>query len=175
MVQHFCAMQRRSFLKLGVGAALVLAVAGGAVAWLRPGLQHGHIAPHVRVALSRLSEAILDRSLPADAHDRQRAVAAQIDRLDAFIAGLPSATRDELSQLLGLIAAPPGRHLLVGLATDWPRAAVGEIRAALQAMRLSSLSLRQQAYHALRDLTNGTYFSEPQAWTAMGYPGPVEL
>jgi hypothetical protein len=175
MVQHSFAMQRRRFLQLGLGAALVMAVVGGAVVWLRPGLQAGRIAPAVRSALARLSEAILDRSLPADESARASAVAAQIDRLDAFIAGLPAATRDELSQLLGLLAAPPGRRLLVGLSTDWPQATVEEVRDALQDMRLSSLSLRQQAYHALRDLTNGTYFSEPQAWAGIGYPGPVDL
>jgi hypothetical protein len=175
MVQHCIAMQRRSFLKLGLGAALVMTVLGGTVVWLRPGLQDGRIAPDVRVALRRLSEAILDRSLPSDRGDRERAIAAQIDRLEAFIAGLPATTRNELSQLLGLMAVPPGRRFLVGLSTDWPQAPLEEIRAALQDMRLSSLSLRQQAYHALRDLTNGTYFSEPQAWAGMGYPGPAEL
>ncbi len=175
MVQHSLAMQRRSFLKLGLGTALVMAVVGGTVVWLRPGLQDGRIAPGVRVALHRLSEAILDRSLPAQEQDRARAVSAQIDGLEAFIAGLPAATRDELSQLLGLMAAPPGRRWLVGLSADWPEATVEEIREALQDMRLSSLSLRQQAYHALRDLTNGTYFSEPQAWVGMGYPGPADV
>jgi hypothetical protein len=175
MVQHSVAMQRRSFLKLGLGAALVMAVVGGTVVWLKPGLQDGRIAPGVRVALRRLSEAILDRSLPSGRVDRETAVGAQIDRLEAFVAGLPAPTRDELSQLLGLMAVPPGRRLLVGLATDWPQASVEEVREALQDMRLSSLSLRQQAYHALRDLTNGTYFSEPEAWAGMGYPGPAEL
>jgi hypothetical protein len=38
-------------------------------------------------------------------------------------------------------------------------------------MRDSSLALRQQAYHALRDLTNGGYFADAAPWAVMGYPG----
>ena len=39
-------------------------------------------------------------------------------------------------------------------------------------MRTSRIGLRQQAYHALRDLTNAAYFADPQTWPLMGYPGP---
>jgi hypothetical protein len=42
-------------------------------------------------------------------------------------------------------------------------------------MRLSSLALKQQGYHALRDLTNAAYFSDPTAWQRMGYPGPSDI
>ena len=34
------------------------------------------------------------------------------------------------------------------------------------------LALRQQAYHALRDLTNAAHYADPQIWALMGYPGP---
>ena len=30
----------------------------------------------------------------------------------------------------------------------------------------------QQAYQALRDLTNAAWFADPEAWSAIGYPGP---
>jgi hypothetical protein len=41
----------------------------------------------------------------------------------------------------------------------------------LQGLRTSSLSLRQQVYHALRDLTNAAWFADAAAWSAIGYPG----
>ena len=39
-------------------------------------------------------------------------------------------------------------------------------------MRESSLALRQQAFHALRDITNASYFADRSTWAAIGYPGP---
>ena len=42
-------------------------------------------------------------------------------------------------------------------------------------MRLSSVTLRQQAYHALHDIVNGAYFADPATWTALGYPGPIAI
>jgi hypothetical protein len=42
-------------------------------------------------------------------------------------------------------------------------------------MRLSSVSLRQQAYHALHDIISGAYFAEPTTWKLLGYPGPVAV
>jgi hypothetical protein len=42
-------------------------------------------------------------------------------------------------------------------------------------MRTSTLVLRQQAYHALRDLTNAAFYADAAAWAPMGYPGPREV
>ena len=39
-------------------------------------------------------------------------------------------------------------------------------------MRLSTLALRQQAFHAMRDLINAAWFADPSTWAAIGYPGP---
>ena len=39
-------------------------------------------------------------------------------------------------------------------------------------MRTASLTLPQQAYHALRDLTNAAYFADAASWSQLGYPGP---
>ena len=39
-------------------------------------------------------------------------------------------------------------------------------------MRTSTLELRQQAYHALRDLTNAAFYANPDVWPLLGYPGP---
>ena len=42
-------------------------------------------------------------------------------------------------------------------------------------MRVSGVSLREQAYHALRDLTNAAWFAERSTWSALGYDGPVAV
>ena len=168
-------MQRRTLLQLGFGATVTLAVAGGAVAWLHPGFADGRLSTGGRAVFHAVARAVLDGSLPADAAARDAALQAQLAHLDTAIAAFPPATRGELSQLLALLAAAPGRVALAGLSADWPTASVAELQAALQNMRTSRLALRQQAYQALRDLTNAAFYADPGAWAAMGYPGPRAL
>ena len=168
-------MQRRTLLKLGIGTATVLVVAGGGLALLRPGLSDGHLAPAGREVFNAVARAVLDGVLPVDPGARAAALQAHLGRVDDAIAAFPSATQTELSQLLALLGSAAGRIGLAGLRTPWPEAEVSDIRQALQGMRTSSLDLRQQAYHALRDLTNAAYFADAAAWPSMGYPGPKAL
>jgi hypothetical protein len=61
------------------------------------------------------------------------------------------------------------------LATAWGSASVAQLQAALQGMRTSSLAPKQQAYHALRDLTHAAYFADAGTWALLGYPGPSAI
>ena len=168
-------MNRRSWLKLSLGAAAVLAVGGGAAALIEPGWREGRLTPAGRRVFMHAGRAFLDGSLPTDDAQRTKALAALLDRTDTLIAGLPDHAQRELSQLLSLLATTPGRRALAGLAPQWEQASVPQIREALQAMRLSQLALRQQAYQALHDITGSAYFAEPATWTVLGYPGPAPL
>ena len=168
-------MQRRRLLQLGIASALVFAVAGAGVDLLRPGLEGGRPTEGAEAVLRAVAFAVLDGTLPAGERERAQVLHGHMRRVVDAVAGLPPATQAELSQLLGLLASTPGRIVFCGLATDWRTASVHEVQQALQAMRLSSLSLRMQAYHALRDLTNAAYYADPVAWPAIGYPGPPAL
>lgn len=168
-------MQRRSLLKLGVGATVALVVVGGGIALLRPGLAHGRLTAAGREVFEAIARAVLDGSLPDEPARRVEALQAHLQRLDGVLSAFPAATQAELSQLLAILAAAPGRAALAGLHVAWPRANTAQLQSALQGMRLSSLAPRQQAYHALRDLTNAAYYADPQAWPLMGYPGPRTL
>jgi hypothetical protein len=96
-------------------------------------------------------------------------------RVDALVFELPAHAQAELSQLLSVLASAAGRALLAGLREPWQQAPVRAIQEALQSMRVSSMSLRQQAYQALHDITSGAYFSDAQTWALLGYPGPRSL
>jgi len=168
-------MQRRTLLKLSLGAAAVLTVVGGGVALLRPGLVDGRMTPAARSVFHAVARAVLDGSLPADPALRRKALHAHLDRLDDTLAGFAPATRAELSQLLALLASAPGRMAVAGLQPDWSQASVLELQQALQAVRTSKLAMRQQIYHALRDLTNAAYYADPNVWPLMGYPGPRHI
>lgn len=165
-------MQRRTFLGLGLGAAAVLAVAGGSLALLRPGIEGGRMTSGAREVFAAVARGVLADSLPADIGAREKALAAHLARLEATLAGLPPHARAELSQLLALLAAAPGRLAIAGLGTEWPDASAAQVQRAMQSMRTSSTGMRQQVYHALRDLTNAAYFADGSAWVHMGYPGP---
>ncbi len=165
-------LQRRTLLKLGIASAVVLAVAGGAVALLQPGLQNGKLTQESRLIFSRAGQAILAGTLPVDAGPNQIAINSLLDRVDSFIAGTPDHVQAELSQLLSLLATAAGRRGIVGLSPAWADASVADITVALQDMRVSSMSLRNQAYLALHDIVSASYFSGQESWAVLGYPGP---
>lgn len=168
-------MQRRRFLKLGLGAAVVLGVAGAGVALIKPGLMEGRLSPGSRELMKAVAQAVLADLLPPSADAREAALQAQLQRLDQTIANFPAPTRAELSQALGLLGTAVGRRALVGLSAPWAEASVADVQAALNEMRVSSSNTRQQVYHALRDLNSIAFFTEPGNWRVAGYPGPREI
>jgi hypothetical protein len=168
-------LQRRSFLKLGIGAAVVLAVAGGAIALIKPGLVNGRLSPSARLLMTRVGEAMLQGNLPTEATAQQSAINAVLQRTDAFTSGLPDHVQAELSQLLGLLATAAGRRGIVGLSAPWEDATVAETTAALQAMRASGMALKIQAYQGLHDIVFVPYFSGEESWKTLGYPGPTPV
>jgi hypothetical protein len=168
-------MQRRTLLKLGFGAAALLAVAGGGMALMRPGLVNGRMTPASKGVFRAVARGVLQGSLPSDAAARDQSLDAHLQRLDDTLFAFPANVQAELSQLLALLASAPGRAGLAGLHHEWSEGADAEIGDALQGMRVSGLALRQQSYHALRDLTNAAYYADPQIWSLMGYPGPLDI
>lgn len=169
-------MRRRTLLQLGIGSAVALAVVGGGIALVEPGLApDGRLRPGARAVMAAVARGVLDGVLPADSGALDAALRSHLQRLDDTLAAFPLATRAELSQLFTLLATPPGRLALTGLGPRWETATVAEIQQALESLRRSTLSLRQQAYHALRDLTNAAWFADPSSWAALGYDGPVNI
>jgi len=169
-------MQRRTLLKLGLvsGAAMTL-VGGGMALFHEPAWRDGRLTVAGRRVLGAVARGVLDGSLPTGPTPQQSALASHLDRMDATLAALPPATQHAFAELLVLLALPPGRLALAGLATDWSVASVAQINASLQGMRVSRLALRQQAYHALRDLTHVAYFADAATWAQLGYPGPRQI
>jgi len=160
---------------VGAGAGTLLALAGGTLALLRPGLKDGRLSAGGREVFAAVARGVLADLLPSDPAARDRAVQAHLQRLDDTIDGLPPALQAEIDELVTLLASAPGRLALTGLRPDWPHASESELRAMLQGLRVSSLHLRQQLYHALRNLTNAAYFADASTWQAIGYPGPNPL
>ncbi len=168
-------MQRRSLLKLGAASAAVLTIAGGGVALMNPGLAAGGLSAGAREVFRAVGEAILEGSLPAAPAARTAAIEGMLERIEGLVSALPAHSQKELSLLLGLLASAPGRHTITGLRARWVDADIPQVQQALQVMRTSAMSLRQQAYHALHDIVGGAYFSDPGTWAQLGYPGPLNI
>ena len=165
-------MQRRTLLKVGAATAAVVAITGGGLALLQPGLLRGRLTAAGFEVFRAVARAVLDGSLPTQAAQREATLLAHLHRLDDAIAAFPATTQAELSQLLALLASTAGRIGLAGLRARWPEASVAELQQALEGLRVSSVALRQQVYFALRDLTNAAFYADPAAWRLLGYPGP---
>lgn len=167
-------MQRRTLLGLGVVGSLAMAILGGgaAVAMRSPAWRDGSLSAEGRQVFLAVARAVLDGSLPTDGSAQAKALDAHLDRLTTALRALPLATQAQVDELVSLLATALGRHLLAALPHAWDTAPTETVQAALQSMRVSSLALRRQAYHALRDLTQGAYFADASTWAAFGYPGP---
>jgi len=164
--------KRRTFLKLGIASAVVLAVGGGAVALMKPGLVNGKLSPSARAVMAKIGQAMLVGTFPNDPAALQAATEALLTRTDTFLSGLSAHVIAELDQLLSLLISAPGRRFLVGLSSSWEDATSAEIGTALQSMRTSSTELRIQAYQGLHDIVFAPYFSGEESWAVLGYPGP---
>lgn len=168
-------MKRRSFLAVGAGTAVVLAVAGGLVATVQPGMAAGRLSAPGQAVLRAVTLAVLGDLLPPQADARARALDAQAARLDATVAAFAPHVQRELSDVLALLSTAPGRWALAGLATGWSQATPAQVQAALAGLRGSTLTVRLQIYHALRDLTCAAFFADPRHGAVIGYPGPRPL
>jgi hypothetical protein len=166
-------MQRRTWLKLGVTSAALLAVVGGVAALIQPGLDKGALTTTGKDIFRAVGRSVLDKTLPEQPGLQSAALDQLLERIDVLMAALPPHAQAEVSQLLSILGSAAGRRGLAGLHTPWQEATVPQLQAALQDMRLSSLAVRQQAYAALHDITAGAYFSEPATWAVLGYPGPL--
>lgn len=167
-------MQRRRLLQLGAAATAVLSIAGIGIAVLQPGLREGVPTAASREIFAAVARAVLDGVLPTEPV-REAAIDAHLQRVQQTIQGFPPETQRELSLLLGALGTTAGRRALTSLAEPWISASVPQVQAAMQDMRLSTITARQQIYQALRDITNGAYFADPTSWSAIGYPGPLEI
>ncbi len=169
-------MKRRSLLKLGAFSAATLAIAGAGVALTtQAGFAKGALSMPAREVAEAVARAVLDGRLPQDDAVRRVALQAHVTRLEAAISNFPRAVQDEIGELFMILSTSVGRWALAGVPVAWSKASVAQIQAGLQSMRVSPISVRAQAYQALRDLTHGAYYADASTWADMRYPGPKAL
>jgi hypothetical protein len=163
---------RRSFLKIGAVATLLLAAGGGIYRFTRPPALPLRFAldGDARAVIDALVPAFLASSTPADAQARAEVTA----RVHQAILGLPLSAQKEVQDLFGLLALAPARRWLAGVPDGWNAATPQQLHAFLQDWRTHRLALFRTAYGALHDLIYGAWYGHPSSWAAIGYPGPIK-
>jgi len=168
-------MNRRRLLKFVLAGVPVAVAVGLGVSTLQPGIVSGKLTAVGTAVFRAVALAVLEGSLPKEPDRLTLLLDAHLQRLNDTITGLSPNARSELSQLLSLLAHPVGRVAFAALPMDWASAPPSEVSLALQDLRQSAFETRQQAYHALRDLTNAAFYADAQAWPLMAYPGPRDV
>lgn len=165
---------RRRFLKVGLAGAALLAFAG-AVRANAP--YRAAVAGEPLAVLDAGDREVLAAIVPAMLAGTPGAteVGAVVASIDRAVAGLPPHLQAEVKQLFALLGFAPARRWLAGVRAPWREADVAEVAAFLESWRGSRMAIKQQAYHALHELTMASWYARPDAWPAIGYPGPPRL
>lgn len=171
---------RRTFIKTGIGGAALLALAAAFHRQLdRAGKQalvagnplDRSLPPVVRALAPVMLQGVFPHAGPARAAALERIVRD----VAAAVAALGASAQQEVGELFALLAFPPTRIAVAGVASPWETAAGGEIEAFLCSWQHSRIDLLVTGYQALHDLVLGAWYADPQSWAAIGYPGPPSL
>jgi hypothetical protein len=169
---------RRALLKAGLagGAALFLARWLYTQTTVQP-VADAHFSAldaRARAIVNAIVPVLLQGALPpAPAADTARAEI--VFNVDQAIAGLPPEARGQIEQLFALLAFAPSRCLIAGVWPPWPEAPAASVAAFLARWRDSPFLMLRSAYGALHQLVMAAWYGSPNAWPAIGYPGPPSL
>ncbi|WP_417515679.1 hypothetical protein [Marinobacter sp.] len=184
-------LNRRSFLRTGLGGALFL----GTVS-ITAGLSGCATAPAGRLGavetrmdaryqfqflttedielLEALLPAILGSALPEQPNARRPVIAGTVERIDAGIHKFGPANQKELRQLFDLLNFGPTRVTVARVWPSWRNVTTEQADEFLERWRSSSIGLFNNGYMALTKISNVSFYGYRENWHLSGYPGPPE-
>lgn len=169
---------RREFMKVGIGAALALAIARSIDRDVLAQPVPAEPQPYQKIsrdaaeAIAAIAAVVLAGNLPADAASRQIAINEIVAAFDRTVAGLPPAVQGEVDELLSLLTFGLTRRFIAGVAKPWAQAGEVEVKAFLDGWRSSRFVLLQQGYQALVRALLACWYGNPRSWPMIGYGGP---
>jgi len=171
-------MDRRGFLKLGLWSGMGLATVSTTALLSGCSTPTGQGFLFLRESDLTLFRAllpvILKGALPSD-DTQARAVDSTLHSLDGVLYYSSLAGHKQIQQLFDLITFPPTRLLLGGLGHGWDRASPADVEAFLNRWRESRVGLLRGGYKALLQMTEMSWYLQPQSWVAIGYVPPVKI
>src|SRR5688572_4048525 len=169
---------RRGFLKKGLLGGALLALGGGAGLALRS----TRLGKPARAPLRLLSPAqhavlaaIAARVVPGDGAPATWPTAEAVNcagKIDSLLAQAHPAVGDDFRRLLGLFENGLAGLFIHTSPTPFTQLPPLEQDRRLEAWRRSRLTLLRSGYQALVRLVHATYFSSPEVYPLVGYPGP---
>ncbi len=183
------AMDRRSFLRTGLGGALFL----GTVS-VTAGLSGCASAPAGRdypmpeamdqsydfrfltrddiVLFKALLPAVVGPGLTEEPVVRRQQIQATIERIDAGIHQFGPANQKELRGLFDLLNFGLTRVTVARVWSSWENVSTESAHAFLERWRTSGIGLFNNGYIALTKVSNVAFYGHEDHWHLSGYPGP---
>ena len=172
---------RRQFLKRGLigGGVLVLA---GTLPFAFRTTAIGR-RPRRELRLLSLEEyAVLSaacaRLVPGDGAGPTWPTAEAVDcagKIDALLATVHPDVGGDFRRLLRVFESGFLGTFIAASPRPFTRATPAEQDARLEAWRRSRFTMLRSGYHALKRLTDAAYYSSPEVFARVGYPGPPEV
>lgn len=172
---------RRGFLKKGLVGGALLVVGGAVGVALRPTRMGAHQAPRRPLELLSPAEhavlaAVAARVVPGEGADARWPTADALDvagKADGLLAvNHPDVGRD-FKRLLALFDnGLAGLVLVAGRPTPFTALDGAAQDRRLEAWRRSRLTVLRSGYQAMVRLVHAIYFSAPEVYPLIGYPGP---
>ncbi|MBW0147727.1 hypothetical protein [Marinobacter arenosus] len=184
-------LDRRSFLKTGMGGALFLGavsvtagLSGCATTPAGPreavdlgpsdGYQFRFLTRDDVQLFHALLPAIIGPALTEQPEDRRQVIGSTIERIDAGISQFGPANQRELRRLFDLLNFGFTRVTIARVWSSWPNVTSAEADAFLERWRTSGIGLFNNGYIALTKISNVAFYGYRDHWHLSGYPGPPQ-
>lgn len=189
-------MDRRSFLRTGMGGALFLgtvsvtaglsgcatAPAGRDYNWGHTSLDDINPSSYQFRFLTRDDIVLFEALLPAlvgpalteEPLVRRAKIRDTIERIDAGIHQFGPSNRKELRGLFDLLNFSITRITVARVWSSWANASTADADAFLNRWRSSSIGLLNNGYIALTKVSNVAFYGHEDHWHVSGYPGPPQ-
>jgi hypothetical protein len=166
--------KRRWFLKTALAVAAIGGAVGGGV-WWRRGFADQKLTQDGRVIFRALASAIVGPLLPQDPAKRAATLDHYLGHLERAIADMPEAKRLQLALLTGALANAPTRFLATGVWSGWEDLTDEQVLQMLEGLRTAGSEAQHTIFVACRAITSIMFFSSPENWSLVGYPGPMPI
>jgi hypothetical protein len=174
-------LDRRKFLKRGlIGGGLLIAAGTLPFAFRTTAVVRRPRRPLQLLGIEEYAvlDAVAARIVPGDNPGKPWPSAYDLDcagKIDALMATVHPDVGADFRRLLRLIESGFLGTLIAGSPRPFTRAAPHEQDARLEAWRRSRFALLRSGYQAVKRLALASYYSSPESYPLVGYPGPPEV
>ena len=171
-------LDRRRFLKRGLaGGALLIAAGTLPFAFRTTAIVRRPRRPLRLLGIEEYAvlDAVAARIVPGDKPDKPWPSAYDLDcagKIDALMATVHADVGGDFRRLLRLFESGFLGTFIAGSPRPFTRAAPDDQDARLEAWRRSRVALLRSGYQAVKRLVHATYYSSPEIYAFIGYPGP---